>query len=555
MKHTALVLASLLLAQSGRVPTWAEETAAVPTAVNQVFQFVYSGTCTDWSDGSTNSATSYLWIPENCRKLRGLLILCANVPEHRLVGHPTIRRVCAANDLGIIWSARSFLNWSAQKPGHEKMCDEHSTTVAFLERLLEGLARKSGYDEVATVPWLPMGESRHMRVVKALLETMPQRCIAGITIKNTYLPSSSRQIPILAAFGSAQEWGQDKTDIRTRWNDVGQAYAEILNEREKNRDWPLSYIIDGASGHFDCSERLTEYFARYINLVSKARLSDDGSVALKPISMENGFLADLPVPGHDNQPVRGFAQTAPDARGVPWYFDRASAEEAQAIARINWKAETQLPGLLNESGNVVPFDFNGIMDLKTLDMEPDGITFTLCGTMLDQIPSGFVGAGEKLAKTHGTPEVEWLCGPAAPLGKGSFRIALDRVGGPIYLALRKSGTDTIRSVVQPIRIKTELFRNNDGSQQTIAFDKIPDVKAGVESIPLNARTDAGLPVAFYVDVGPAIVRDGRLVFTSIPPRSRFPIEVTVVAWQWGRSMEPRVKTAESVKQTFKINSP
>ncbi len=77
---------------------------------NQVFQFMQSGVCTNWADGSSNKASAYLWIPENCKKIRGLLILCANVPEHRLVGHPAIREVCAKNDLGIVWCVPSFMN-------------------------------------------------------------------------------------------------------------------------------------------------------------------------------------------------------------------------------------------------------------------------------------------------------------------------------------------------------------------------------------------------------------------------------------------------------------
>jgi len=347
---------------------------------------MHSGSSPAWADGSTNQATAYLWIPENCRRLRGLLILCANVPEHMLVGHPAIRAVCSSNDLGIVWCAPSFMNFRKDMP------KDYRTATAFLQQILDGLARKSGYDEVATVPWLPMGESGHLLMVDALVEQCPERCLAGIWIKNNHLPPKNRTVPALVAFGTAQEWSQTKSDIRTNWNNIGAAYAGILDQRAKNPGWPLSYIIDGSSGHFDCSERLAQYFAHYIDLVAKARLAVDGT--LKPVSLETGFLADLPVPGHeprsagvppagsgtvpvpvprtggetppepaaetaalpsrrfrvpmrdnlaveaapDNHSVTAFAATAPDARGVPWYFDRTSAEDAQAFARINWQA-------------------------------------------------------------------------------------------------------------------------------------------------------------------------------------------------------------------------
>ena len=72
---------------------FANAAAPSPSPVNQVFQFMERGTCTAWSDGQPSKATSYLWIPESCQRVRGLLILCTNVPEHRLVGHAAIRAI------------------------------------------------------------------------------------------------------------------------------------------------------------------------------------------------------------------------------------------------------------------------------------------------------------------------------------------------------------------------------------------------------------------------------------------------------------------------------
>ena len=65
----------------------------------------------------------------------------------------------------------------------------------------------------------------------------------------------------------------------------------------------------------------------------------------------------------------------------------------------------------------------------------------------------------------------------------------------------------------------------------------------------------GAPVRFFVVVGPAVVQGDKLVLTKIPPRTKFPVSVTVAAWQWGRGTEPKVRTAEIVKQTFKILAP
>ena len=559
MKYPIKLVVFLAIIMSGTIEAQ-EYTGkeAMRSPVNQVFQFMCSGTCTFWSDSSKTNATLYLWIPENCKKLRGLVILCTNVPEQMLAGHAAIRKACESNNLGIIWSTPSFMNFRKSERNGKllNMALEYKTTVNFLQQMLNGLANTSGYPEVANIPWLPMGESGHLLMVAALMEYSPERCIAGIFIKNNHLPSSNRGVPTLVAYGTAQEWGQDMIDIRKRWNDVGAAYDGILNQRKLYPNWPLSYIIDGSSGHFDCSEKLTNFFARYIDLVAKARLSDDGSIKLKPVKMDKGFLADLPIPGHEKHPVTAFTNTKPEDAALPWFFDKVSAKEAQSFASINWNAATQIPAFQNDSGKVAPFIFNGISKLVPSDMGEDGITFTVKPVLLDSIPDNFkVGAGEKLKKAPGTPKLEWVSGQFKPIGNNQFRIALDRtwLHTANYMGVRQQGNDSIRSVFQPCALT--LPRNNSGKQQKILFEKIPDVEAGTKSVKLVATSDSGLPVEFYVIAGPAIIENGQLVFTKIPPKSRFPVEVTVAAWQWGRSNEPKIKMAEIVKQTFKINSP
>jgi len=521
---------------------------AVASPENQVFQFMQNGTCTNWADGSKNQSSAYLWIPENCQKIRGLLILCANVPEHRLVGHPAIREVCAKNDLAIVWCVPSFMNFRKDKEKNINNAQDYKTSTVFLQELLNGLAKNSGYAEVATAPWLPIGESGHLLMVDALVEFHPERCIAGVWLKNNHLPPKNRTVPALVAFGSAQEWSQTQSDIRTNWNNVRKSVDGVFDQRKQNPNWPLSYLIDGGSGHFDCSEKLTKFLAHYIGCVAQARLADDGS--LKPIFLESGWLADLAVPGHEKKSPHKFSGTAPNERALPWFFDRESAEAAQSFADINWHAETQLPGFADATEKVLPFTFNGISTL-TPQTEDDGITFTLRGVMLDQLPEQFINAGVKLAKVPGAPTLEWLCGPVKPLGGDKFQICLDRSFGSsaCYIAARQNGTDQIRGAVQPCGL--QIKKNNTGAAQKITFEKIPDVKAGTKSIKLAATSSAELPVKFFVRAGPAVVHGDELVFTTVPPRAKFPIAVTVAAWQWGCAGAAPVKT-EIVEQTFNL---
>jgi hypothetical protein len=518
---------------------------AAPSPENQVFQFSASGVNDTWPDGSTSKGTLYLWIPEKCQRLRGLVVMATNVPEHRLAGHESIRRACVENDLGLIWSVPTFWNFAKQMKGRDDL------QVAFFQRLLDQLAESSGYLEVATVPWLPVGESAHLLMVCGMVNQKPERCIAAICVKNPQLPEN-KTVPMLWTLGTAQEWGQTAKDPRESWKPATFNYQGWVNDRVKS-DWPLSIVVEPGSGHFYCTEAMTDYFASYISAACRARLSDDGSPALKPVSLERGVLADLPLPGRDNPTVTPYAEAIPAARARPWFFDASTARGAQAFAATDWNAATAMPSITAVSNCIVdPFSFNSVTALTvTTDSE-----FAIKPILLDRVSSAFVGAGEPLATPPVEPVAEWICGPWVPLGGGRFRIALDRTwktGAASYMALRQDASPGVRFGVQPVAVR--LLENNEGTAQTIRFDPIQDLQAGSKSLDLKAESDAGLPVGFFVVAGPAIVTGKRLELTAIPPRARFPIEVTIAAWQWGRNAEPKIKTAPMIRRTFRVVAP
>ena len=89
-----------------------------------------------------------------------------------------------------------------------------------------------------------------------------------------------------------------------------------------------------------------------------------------------------------------------------------------------------------------------------------------------------------------------------------------------------------------------------GAPQTITFPTVADQDADARSLALGATSSAGLPVGYYVLEGPAEIDGDTLRFTAIPPRAKFPLKVTVVAWQFGREGDAPVRTAESVERGF-----
>lgn len=193
--------------------------------------------------------------------------------------------------------------------------------------------------------------------------------------------------------------------------------------------------------------------------------------------------------------------------------------------------------------------------MTQLEVETDK-EFSVHGELLPAIPLGFAASGEPLARGTGEIATEWICGPFAPIGGNRFSIALDRTwktGAASYLIARHEGDNATRRTVQPAMVK--LLENTVGIPQHISFAPIRDLPAGTATAALVAHSDSSLPVFFFVRSGPAVVMGDHLEFTTIPPRARYPVAVTVVAWQWGRPANPAVQAAPLVEQTFHLLDP
>ena len=499
----------------------------VRTPRNHVYHFMAQG---------PGNFTGYLWVPENCAKLRGLLIFSQNVPEQMIAGHSAIRKACADNNLGIFYSAAGFWHGKFGVTKEEKKQQEKEDTLS-LESMLTALADKSGYPEVATVPWLPIGESMSFLMVNGLGMGRPNRCIALIYACDISSWIFTQSIPILGLQGTGGEWGQKNGDIRELWRQAG-GYNKACENRKKSAPKALiTMLVDPCGGHFTCSDPMLDYMATYIDRVTKARLSDDGSASLKSIDVNKGFLAHLPIVGIGEQPIES-AQGATDT-GRPWFFTREDAEKAQAIARTNWNAATQFPLVqAGEGCTVKPWGWNSV---TTVALKTSG-EFSFKPFLFDTIPEGFLNAGQPLAKTTQLHKVEWVSGPIAPLGNNRFCVELDRnyKNGKVQvtssLGVVAEATADIRKSLQPLVVNFSY--NTAGTPQTIEFKEIGSVKAGTASVALDAKASSGLPVKFFVEAGPAIIEGNRLVFTQIPLNAKFPLTVTVAAWQWGTCTAP-----------------
>lgn len=510
-------------------------------------------------------ARAFLWIPPNCEKVRGIVIAQHNMEEISILEHAGFRQAMAGLGFAEVWVAPMF--------DHSFRFDRGAGDT--LNDLLEWLAAQSGYSELSFAPLVPMGHSAAASWPYNFAAWNPGRALAALSV--------SGQWPYVRDKSFAPDiWGDRTIDFIPCLETMGEYEAantwsrEGLKERQEHPKLPLSMLACPAEGHFASSDAKAEFLAFYIRKAVQYRLpkdwTGDAPPRLLPVDpTTTGWLADK---WRLNQPP-----TAPPApvgkfEGNPgeafWFFDEETARAVQTYQARHRGKKPQLVGILQD-GKLVPQTETHLQLTPKFKPEADGITFKLTGVFYDSVPSG----------SHRLPD--WTQLPAnSPLGHASSgAISIDVISGPmkkisadtfaldlkretqfstnarnyeLVFAVTHPGDAEYKPAVQQAHIFAPP-RNTQGAGQRLDFDAIPDQEAGVKEVKLKATSDAGLPVRFYVREGPAEVDGDTLKLTPLPPRAKHPVKVTVIAWQYGRSIEPRVKSADPVERSFYITKP
>ena len=505
---------------------------------------------------------AFLWIPPAGDFVRGLVVGQHTLQEEMILEHDSFRAELGRLGFGAIWIT----------PPLDLLFEPADAAGPAFDAMLTALARVSGYHELVHAPVVPIGHSAAAFYPWNFARWAPHRTLAVLSISGQWptpmndardaliaepLPAG---IPALVAIGE-YEWADERAAIG-------------LRQRVAYPDLPLTMLGEGGAGHFDVSHEKVAYLALYLRKAAAYRLPagdspTDGPPELRAIDPNTtGWLVDR---WRANEPPR--VPAAPVAEYAEpeeafWCFDEEHAVATEKF-RLNQRGKrAALLGFV-QAGALLP-QLPTTHQQVTIPFQPigDGLTFQLSTRFLDTVPEGrperWTGlkAGASLFKpTSNLPStIERICGPVAKLSDDTFAIRFYRTGmsnakrsAEIWLAATHPGDTLFKRSVQQAVLRFPL-RNNEGAEQSITFDAIPDQRAGTVSLPLEATSSAGANVHFYVREGPArIAADGRtLVFTAIPRRSTFPVSVTVVAWQWGRSLEPLVKTASPVERTFRL---
>ncbi|MEZ0484446.1 hypothetical protein [Fibrella aquatica] len=501
---------------------------------------------------------AFLWIPDNCRYVRGVVVGQHNMLEEGIFEHPDFRKTMRELGFAIVWVTpmiNQTFDWNST-------ATTKGAGIEFTD-MMNRLADVSGYSELSIAPVVPLGHSALASYPWNFAAWNPGRTLAIISVHGdapqTKLTGSGRPnpdwvgpshggrtidgVPGLMVMGE-YEWWEDR---------LTPAFAYV----DKHPKTPFSLLADAGRGHFDFSDAMVRYLALYIRKAAQYRLPNPSNqadtVVLTPIDPQKGWLMDRwrkdSLPTAAPAPYLNYKG---DRKVASWCFDKEMAQATEAIYRQARAKKTQYLGFRQNGQFLKPTKGHANYQLPFFP-DADGITFYLSSAFTD---ASRVRATSAHARTP--IRIDRICGPVRKLNDTTFQLNFYRMGfnnpkrsNDIWLLASNDGDATYKSIVQQADLRFPIA-NKEGKPQTITFPNVPDQGENTKSLTLRAVSSAGLPVQYYVKSGPATVEGNHLVFTPIPPRSRRPVAVTVVAWQYGTSVGDKVQSATPVEQTFLI---
>ncbi|HEX4083581.1 MAG TPA: hypothetical protein VHY22_01620 [Chthoniobacteraceae bacterium] len=495
---------------------------------------------------------AFLWIPPGCRRVRAVVLGQQGMLEQGLFDSPIFRQTMSDLDFAIVWVS----------PGFDPVFRFDHGAGDRVEAMLKALADVSGYGELAYAPVAPIGDSKSGAFPWNFAAWNPGRTLAALSIHGG------------VGGRSAPDLGKQKVDgipglivaYAGEWLFMGSGMDGVTAFHQKYPNLPLDVLFDDETDALECPDRLISYLALFLRKAAFARLPDDvpvdGPETLKAVDPRRGWL--INQWNIQKTPPAPFADFAGSRDQAWWCFDGEMAWAAEHF-QIPDNRKPEYLGFEQDGAPAKETEVNEILKFEPL---PDGITFRVKAAFLDSVPAGHplthmqVPAGSHLdhATGGGPVTVSRIAGPVIETGAGTWAVHFDRacdatdyekLTDQIWLLAKQNGDNEYRSAVERASM-TIPAHNLQGSDQHITFPPIPSQTNATGSLKLAASSDSGLPVSYYVREGPAEIEGNTLRFTAVPPRAKYPIKVTVVAWQYGSPTSPRVKSAEPVTQVITI---
>lgn len=491
---------------------------------------------------------AFLWIPPSCSHVKAVMFSQQNMTEEPLFEMPSFRDALEKTGIALVWIV----------PGLDQKWDVSSGVQQAFDAVMADLAEVSGYGELAYAPLVPFGHSAMATFPWNFAAWNPERTLAVISYHGD-APRTN-----LTGYGRENiEWGRTRNidgipglmiEGEYEWWEA--RVNPALAFRMMYPESCISFLCDAERGHFDISEETAEYIALFLKKSLEFRCPDnpplDASVKLGRVDVKSGWLAER---WHSDEAKRvkpaPYASYKGDKHDAFWYFDREMAELTEARYAHSLGKKMQYIGIV-QNGSLLGYDPN-LHAGTVMEFFPDadGLTFHLKGVFTDSLRC-------RLSDEHacGDIHIERICGPIEKVNDTTFTVRFYRMGmynprrtNEVWLLASQEGDEHYKGAVRQLTMRIP-YRNESGKRQHILFPGLDDVPEGVDSVALHAKSDCGLPVYYYVKEGPAEIVGDKVVLKELPPRAKYPVKVSVVAWQYGIAGE--VATAEPVERCFYI---
>ncbi|WP_158994574.1 hypothetical protein [Mucilaginibacter sp. L196] len=505
---------------------------------------------------------AYLWIPADCKQVKAVIFAQNNMEEQSILENTNFRKAMARLGVAEIWVS----------PAYDLMFNFDKGAGDVFNGIMNDLADVSGYTELRYIPFIGMGHSAAASSPYYMAAWNPDRALAAISV--------SGQWPYFRHPAFAPDiWGKQTIDFIPCLETMGEYEAannwsaEGLRERQQHPLMPLSMLASPAQGHFAATDEKCAYIALYIKKAIQYRIpvhtSSNEAPKLIPVDpTKTGWLVDKwRYDQKPEAPAGSVSRYLGDPKQAFWFFDKEMAEATVKYEATHRFQQPQLIGYVQSGKMVAQHDTHQQVNLK-FEPEADGITFKLHASFYYTVGDGSprlamwanMPAGSTIghASGGGPIVINRITGPMIKVNDSTFRLNpqrgfwQDQHSYELWFAATHPGDKSYKPAVQQAQMLVPP-RNKDGREQHITFLPIADQQPGAKNIKLQAVSDAKVPVFFYVQDGPAAIQGNTLDLTNIPPKSKFPVKVTVVAWQYGNSREPKLQTAEPVERVFWIN--
>ena len=427
---------------------------------------------------------AYLWIPENCSHVRGVIIGIQNMLEEPMFADPTIRKAAADAELGIVWITPGDDAGDKNSPFHRFNPPQEIT--AQVQNILSGLAKESGYSEIESARLLPVAHSAATPFVWGMASTFGSARVFAMLPYKGWFGGLPPGIPALHVSSEYAEVGG------TDW---GETYLKDRVAVEKIRaggsDHLIGEFVDIGAGHFEWNPDSAKVIAMFIRKAAQYRLPENapliGAVTLKPINPASGWLVDPATLGTARLKEASVKEWSGDPTKALWYFDKEMSEAVNDFMVAGLSKKPQVIDFLDDKGQPASLAKGGMADLHPTLLD-DGMTFQVVARSLDKSPTANLYSGTAVGHAGGPILFKSSTGAIKQTGSNTFRIWMGR-GGLIQQGSPWEtvdyGVSTRRQGISPRRPSgaSVAADSKQGWQTADAcdFPKIENPKPGVKS--------------------------------------------------------------------------